>query len=99
MLRAVHARMARAALEWSLRDLQEKTGVNKNTLARFESGKGVLLSTAIKIEEVFVSAGITFLYEEGNRGPGIIVSKVEVRSPNNRRTRATRSAKRSQKHQ
>ena len=67
--------MARAALDWSLRDLEQRTGINKNTLARFESGKGVLLSTAVKIEDVFAQQRITFIYEgDGRGGFGIIVS-------------------------
>lgn len=52
--------MARAALKWSLKDLQDKTGVSKNTLLRFESGGGVHHSTVQKIEAVFLSEGIAF---------------------------------------
>ena len=78
MLKPIHARMARAALDWSLRDLEERTGINKNTLARFESGRGVLLSTAVKIEDVFVREGITFIYESGAQGPGVIASSSET---------------------
>ena len=75
MLKPAQARMARAALKWSLLDLQEKTGINKNTIVRFEAGKGILLSTAIKLEDAFAKKGITFVYEDSNRGPGVLLSK------------------------
>ena len=74
MLRPAQARMARAALKWSVLDLQEKTGINKNTIVRFEAGKGILLSTAIKLEEAFAKEGVTFVYEDGIRGPGVLLS-------------------------
>src|SRR6185295_3492880 len=99
MLKPIHARMARAALDWSLRDLQEKTGINKNTLARFESGRGVLLSTAVKIEDVFVREGIVFIFEEDARGPGVIFTMTSA-SPTTSRASVSRkpeSGKRSQK--
>jgi transcriptional regulator with XRE-family HTH domain len=74
MLKPAQARMARAALKWSLLDLQEKTGINKNTIVRFEAGKGILLSTAIKLEEAFAKEGATFVYEDGTRGLGVLLS-------------------------
>jgi transcriptional regulator with XRE-family HTH domain len=75
MLKPVQARMARAALGWSLVEIQEKTGINKNTVVRFESGRGVLLTTAARLENVFVRAGIAFIYEDDTRGPGVSLSK------------------------
>ena len=75
MMKPAHARMARAALRWSLLDVQKRTGINKNTIVRFESGKGILLTTATRLEELFVRAGISFIYEDEARGPGVIISK------------------------
>jgi len=99
MLKPIHARMARAALDWSLRDLEAKTGINKNTLARFESGKGVLLSTAVKIEDVFVREGITFIYEGDGQGAGLVVSATRPGrvSPPPKSPSKPRTPKRSQK--
>jgi transcriptional regulator with XRE-family HTH domain len=99
MLKPIHARMARAALDWSLRDLEERTGINKNTLARFESGKGVLLSTAVRIEDVFAHQGITFIYEGEGQGPGIIVSTAQLGrvSPAPKTPQKPKSGKRTQK--
>ena len=80
MMKPAQARMARAALKWSLLELQEKTGINKNTIVRFEAGKGILHSTAIRLEEAFALAGISFIYEDETRGPGILLSK-EISRP------------------
>ena len=73
-MKPVHARLARAALRWSLVELEEKTGISKNTLVRFESGGGVNHSTVVKIEEAFTKEGVIFVYEDGNRGPGVLLS-------------------------
>jgi transcriptional regulator with XRE-family HTH domain len=75
VLKPVHVRLARAALRWSLVDLEAKTGISKNTLVRFEAGGGVHLSTAVKIEETFTKAGISFVYEDETRGSGLLLSK------------------------
>ena len=75
MLKPTQARMARAALGWSLAEMQERTGINKNTVVRFEAGKGVLLTTAERLEEAYVQAGIVFLYETEDKGSGVLLSK------------------------
>jgi transcriptional regulator with XRE-family HTH domain len=75
VLMPAHARMARAALKWSFIELSEKTGVSKNTLVRFEAGQGIHHSTAIKIEAAYAKAGVTFVYEDETKGPGIQLTK------------------------
>ena len=75
MLTPAQARMARAALSWSLVDVQEKTDINKNTVVRFEAGKGVLLSTVLKLERAFTKEGIIFIDETGEHGHGLLFSK------------------------
>jgi transcriptional regulator with XRE-family HTH domain len=75
MLTPALARMARAALRWTLEDLNGKTGISKNTLLRFEMGGGIHHSTAIKIEEAFLREGINFTYESDERGPSVGLSK------------------------
>jgi transcriptional regulator with XRE-family HTH domain len=75
MMKPAHARMARAALKWTLLELEQKTGVNKNTIVRFEAGKGILHTTAIKLEDAFNKAGISFVYEDETRGAGLLLSK------------------------
>lgn len=60
---------------WSLLDLEKRAGISKNTLVRFEGGGGVHHTTATKIEEVLLKEGLTFIYEDDIRGPGIVLSK------------------------
>jgi len=74
MLTPAHARMARAALKWSLVDLKEKTGLSKTTLIRFEAGLGVYHSTAIKLAQTFANEGVIFIYADATRGPGVQLS-------------------------
>jgi transcriptional regulator with XRE-family HTH domain len=80
VLKPVHVRLARAAMRWTLADLEAKTGISKNTLVRFEAGGGAHLSTAVKIEEIFTKAGISFIYEDEKRGSGVLLSKELSRS-------------------
>ena len=75
MLKPAQARMARAALGWSMADIQSRTGINKNTIVRFEAGKDVLLSTVSKLEGAFVKEGVSFNHEDDTRGPGVVLSK------------------------
>ena len=75
MLKPEQCRMARAALDWSLSELQKMTGINKNTIVRFEAGKGILFSTAERLEHAFAKEGLTFIYENETRGAGIQLSR------------------------
>jgi hypothetical protein len=99
MLMSAHARMARAALKWSLVDLKEKTGLSKTTLVRFEAGLDVYHSTATMLEETFAKEGIAFIYEDETRGCGIQLSKNLSHRLSESAVRAStsKSAKRSQK--
>ena len=60
--------MARAALNWSVRDLATVTGLHRNTISNIEVGRylGNQDSLAL-IESVLRSAGIEFLEENGVR--------------------------------
>ncbi len=75
MIRPAHVRMARAALNWTLRELEEKTGVNKNTISRFEAGREVLSGAIEALEMAFASEGVEFL-AEGD----LVGVKVKLRS-------------------
>ena len=63
--------MARAALNWTVRDLAEATGLHRNTITNIEvgrySGDRETLST---IESVLKRAGVEFIDEDGG-GPGV----------------------------
>ena len=63
--------MARAALNWTVRDLAEATGLHRNTVTNIEvgryAGNDELLSS---IEKVFRAAGVEFFGENGvSSGP------------------------------
>jgi len=99
MLMPAHARLARAALKWSLEDLKKKTGLSKTTLVRFEAGLGVYQSTAIQLEMTFAKAGVIFIYENETNGLGIQLSKELSRRLEKNAVSLSKaiSAKRSQK--
>jgi transcriptional regulator with XRE-family HTH domain len=53
--------MARAALQWSLEDLANKTGISMSTIARFEIGQHKPKKLYLKlIREKFEDAGVEF---------------------------------------
>ena len=66
-------RMARAALNWTVRDLAEATGLHRNTINNIEVGRyaGDPGSLAV-IETVLTHAGVEFT--NGNR-PGVRLRK------------------------
>jgi DNA-binding XRE family transcriptional regulator len=63
-------RMARAALNWTVRDLAQATGLHRNTITNIEVGRyaGNQDSIAL-IESVFRKAGVEFLPHNGVRFP------------------------------
>jgi transcriptional regulator with XRE-family HTH domain len=73
MIQPVHVRMARAALDWTVADLAERAGINKNTVTRYEAGKGILSTTLQAIEEVLAREGVVF--EEDDRTYRITIRK------------------------
>lgn len=60
MITARQCKMARGALDLSLRQVAEEVGVNINTIIRFEAGGDPRSSIRDKIERVFTNAGIVF---------------------------------------
>ena len=45
VIRPIQLRMARAALNWTVRDLEKKSQIGRNTISRYEAGHDVLLLT------------------------------------------------------
>lgn len=70
--------MARAALNWTVRDLAEATGLHRNTINNIEVGRyaGGPESLAV-IETVLTRAGVEFT--NGNR-PGVRLRKGRFKS-------------------
>ena len=72
---SAQVRMARAALDWTVRDLAEATGLHRNTVSNLEIGRyaGDPQTLAI-IEQVLKKAGVDFIQENGG-GPGVRLRK------------------------
>lgn len=66
--------MARAALSWNIQKLSGESGVNRNTITKFEAGGEVRTSTINAIKLTLEAAGIIFIAENGE-GPGVRLKK------------------------
>ena len=62
--------MARAALNWSMRDLAEKAGVALNTVNRYENGADALGENLLKMRRALEAGGVIFIDENGG-GVGV----------------------------
>jgi len=72
---SAQVRMARAALNWTVRDLAEATGLHRNTISNIEVGRySGDPETLAKIEIVAKRAGVEFIDENGG-GPGVRLRK------------------------
>ena len=67
--------MARAALDWTVRDLAEATGLHRNTITNIEVGRYAGDPETLElIEKTLRSAGVEFIDETGG-GPGVRLRK------------------------
>ena len=63
--------MARAALDWTVRDLAEATGLHRNTINNLEVGRYAGDAKTLElIEKVLTEAGVEFIAENGG-GAGV----------------------------
>ena len=69
--------MARAALNWSARDLAEQARVGSNTVVRFENGKPANTSTVTMIRQALEAAGLVFIDADETAGEGVRLKKPE----------------------
>jgi transcriptional regulator with XRE-family HTH domain len=68
-------RAARGLVNWSVRDLSEKSGVHRNTITNIETGKsGGDVETIAKMRTALESAGVEFIAENGG-GAGVRLRK------------------------
>ena len=68
-------RMARAALNWTVRELAEATGLHRNTITNIEVGRYTGEQKSLeRIELVLKKAGVQFIDENGG-GPGVRLRK------------------------
>jgi transcriptional regulator with XRE-family HTH domain len=72
---SAQVRMARAALDWTVRDLAEAAGLHRNTITNLEIGRYAGdAKTLATIERVLINAGVEFINENGG-GPGVRLRK------------------------
>jgi transcriptional regulator with XRE-family HTH domain len=57
----IQAKMARAALSLTVRQVSEAVKIMPNTVTRIESGKNAMHNTMNKLKEFYESKGIEFL--------------------------------------
>lgn len=71
-------RAARGLLNWSVRELSERSGVHRNTITNFETGKsGGDERTVAALRRCLEAAGVIFVAENGE-GPGVRLRKVGI---------------------
>jgi transcriptional regulator with XRE-family HTH domain len=69
--------MARAALNWSLQQLADASGVHRNTISNFETGRYAGEPEKIEaMQRALEAAGVIFTPENGD-GPGVKLRKVK----------------------
>ncbi len=67
--------MARAALNWTVRDLANAASLHRNTITNIETGRYAGdLATLETIAAVLKRAGVVFIEENGG-GPGVRLRK------------------------
>jgi transcriptional regulator with XRE-family HTH domain len=74
MITREQLRMARAALNWTVRDLAAKAGVAANTVSRFENGTDAYGDTLLKLRRALEAGGVIFI-DEDEEGPGVRLRK------------------------
>ncbi len=62
--------MARAALQWGVRELAEKARMSPNTITAVEAEKDVRPATLTALEAVLRAAGVDF-FDPNGHGPGV----------------------------
>ncbi len=70
-------RMARAALNWTVRDLADATGLHRNTITNIEVGRYAGdPATLLLIRKALFEAGVEFIDDNGS-GPGVRLRKAQ----------------------
>jgi transcriptional regulator with XRE-family HTH domain len=83
--------MARAALDWTVRDLAEATGLHRNTINNIEVGRYAGDPKTLElIEKILRAAGVEFINENGG-GPGVRLRRSPKQSVRSQPRRSSRS--------
>ena len=83
--------MARAGLGWTLADLAKKSGVNPNTLSRYESGREMLSGKLRKVEAALRAAGVVFTEEDDVVAVSLPLIEKQNEIPGGRRLASSRT--------
>ncbi len=77
---SAQVRMARAALNWTVRDLAKAASLHRNTITNIETGRYAGdLATLETIAAVLHRAGVEFIDENGG-GPGVRLRKRQTKN-------------------
>jgi transcriptional regulator with XRE-family HTH domain len=71
MITPLQVRMARAALQWGVRDLARHAGVAANTVSRYENGLGTTVKTLEQVRLALERGGVVFIPADAAGGPGV----------------------------
>jgi transcriptional regulator with XRE-family HTH domain len=74
MVTSAQIRAARGLLNWTVRDLAEKSGVHRNTVTRIENDATEGGYSISAIQQALQAAGVIFVAENGE-GPGVRLKK------------------------
>ena len=75
-MNVIQCRMARAALDWSQRDLAKAAGVSARTVIRYEAGERVLPRRALALQIALEEAGVLFI-KGGDWNGGVMPPRKE----------------------
>jgi transcriptional regulator with XRE-family HTH domain len=74
---SAQVRMARAALNWTVRQLAEASGLHRNTITNIEVGRYAGDEKSLKVIQTVLSrAGVEFIDEDGG-GPCVRLRKAK----------------------
>lgn len=74
MVTSAQLRAARGLLNWTVRDLAEKSGVHRNTVTRMETDATAPGHAVAAMQAALEAAGVIFVDENG-QGPGVRLRK------------------------
>ena len=69
------SRAARGLLGWTLETLADRSGVSFGTLTRFENGRPMRDSTAVKIVAAFEAEGVELVADEARTGAVLVYAR------------------------
>ncbi|KFB08849.1 helix-turn-helix domain-containing protein [Nitratireductor basaltis] len=74
MVTSAQIRAARGLLNWTVRDLAQRSGVHRNTVTRIETEATAPGHAMTAVQAALEAAGVEFIPENGS-GPGVRLRK------------------------